>query len=63
MNSPDEGDLPEMDGKIRLWGLPVRVDLTNLPSLGPGGEIGRRSRFRFCCPQGCAGSSPVPGIF
>ena len=27
----------------------------------PDGGIGRRASFRDQCPQGCAGSSPVPG--
>ena len=27
----------------------------------PGGEIGRRTAFRWQRPQGCAGSNPVPG--
>ena len=27
----------------------------------PGGEIGRRTVFRWQHPKGCAGSNPVPG--
>ena len=27
----------------------------------PGGEIGRRTAFRWQRSQGCAGSNPVPG--
>ena len=29
--------------------------------LCPGGEIGRRTVFRWQHPKGCAGSNPVPG--
>jgi hypothetical protein len=29
--------------------------------ISPGGEIGRRTAFRWQRSQGCAGSNPVPG--
>jgi hypothetical protein len=29
--------------------------------ISPGGEIGRRTVFRWQHPKGCAGSNPVPG--
>jgi hypothetical protein len=34
----------------------------NIASLfSPGGGIGRRSRLKICRPQGCIGSTPIPG--
>ena len=33
----------------------------NLKHPCPGGEIGRRTVFRWQHPKGCAGSNPVPG--
>ena len=32
-----------------------------LKQISPGGEIGRRTAFRWQRSQGCAGSNPVPG--
>ncbi len=40
-----------------------RIQLFQLlkPAVCPGGEIGRRTAFRWQRSQGCAGSNPVPG--
>ena len=39
----------------------VQLSLPRAPAPGPGGGIGRRARLRILCPQGRAGSTPVPG--
>ena len=36
-------------------------DLNLFKRYRPGGEIGRRTAFRWQRSQGCAGSNPVPG--
>ena len=47
---------------VRSWLLVVGYWLVVIfAALRPGGEIGRRTVFRWQHPKGCAGSNPVPG--
>lgn len=41
----------------------ITNDLLTSDLVCPGGEIGRRTAFRWQRSQGCAGSNPVPGTY
>ena len=45
---------------FRFYGL-TEIRINGFTFIGPDGEIGRRTAFRWQRSQGCAGSNPVLG--